>query len=123
MPGLLLACEKEVKARGFVDLSLKDKMHNQLEILGYVELTTGREEDRRKLLVTDLVPLRSKDSGVPWAYAVFTKSVGSGKASRLTLRAKVYDKKPFKKSDIIYAESIAKENSGYWYLYDYNLVF
>lgn len=122
MPGLLLACEKEVKARGFVDLSLKDKMHNQLEILGYVELTTGREEDRRKLLVTDLVPLRNKDSGVPWAYAVFTKSVGSGKASRLTLRAKAYDKKPFKKSDIIYAESIAKENSGYWYLYDYNLV-
>ena len=122
MPALLRACEDMIKKQGFADLSLRDKMHNQLDILGYVELTTGREEDRRKLIVTDLVPLKSKGSNEPWAYAVFTKSVGSGKSSRLTLRAKVFAKKPFKKSDIIYAESIAKETSGYWYLYDYNLV-
>ena len=97
-------------------------MANQLDILGYVDLTTNKEDDRRKLLVMDLVPLKSKDSNEPWAYAVFTKSIGTGKTARLTLRAKAYNAKPFKKADIIYASDIAKEASGYWYLYRYDLV-
>lgn len=123
MGGLLQACEDKILSIGYKDLDLRAKMQNQLDVLGYAELTTYKEEDRRKLLVTDCVPLKSKESGVPWAYAVFTKSVGSGKTSRLTLRAKVYEKMPFKKSDIIYAKAIAKENSGYWYLYEYDMVY
>lgn len=122
MGGLLAASEQYVRDLHLQDISLRVKMANQLDILGYVELTTNREEDRRKLLVTDVVALKSKDSGDPWAYAVFTKSIGTGKSARLTLRAKIYQTKPFKKSDIIYATSIAKENSGYWYLYQYDIV-
>ena len=122
MDGLLQECEACVVSLNLADLPLKVKMANQLDILGYVDLTTNREEDRRKLVVTDLVPLKGKNDNGVWAYAVFTKSVGSGKTARLTLRSKAYDRKPFHKSDIIYAESIAKERSGYWYLYDYDLV-
>lgn len=120
--GLLSACEAHIRELNLNELPLRVQMANQLDVLGYVDLTTNREEDRRKLLVADLVPLKSKDSSEPWAYAVFTKSIGTGKAARLTLRAKVYNSKPFKKADIIYASSIAKENSGYWYLYQYDIV-
>ena len=122
MDGLLGACEQYILSLNLNDLNLKAKMQNQLEVLGYVELTTNKEEDRRKLLVTDLVPLTAKNSTNPWAYAVFTKSVGSGKAARLTLRSKIFDRKPFRSGDIIYAQSIAKEKSGYWYLYEYSIV-
>lgn len=121
MDGLLSECEQYIKSLNLEDVSFKVKIANQMDILGYVDLTTNKVEDRRKLLVTDLAPLKGKD-GNPWAYAVFTRSIGTGKTARLTLRAKQYSSKPFKKSDIIYAENLKKEKSGYWYLYDYDYV-
>lgn len=121
MDGLLHAIEDEVLNLGLEDVPLKVKMCNQLDILGYIELTTDREEDRRKLLITDCIQLKSKTGDV-WAYAVFTRSIGSGKMARLTLRNRLFKAKPIKKMDIIYAKNIKKENSGYWYLYDYDLV-
>lgn len=121
MDGLLSECEQYIKSLNLEDVSFKVKIANQMDVLGYVDLTTNKVEDRRKLLVTDLVPLKGKD-GNPWAYAVFTRSIGTGKTARLTLRAKQYSAKPFKKFDIIYAENLKKEKSGYWYLYDYDYV-
>ena len=121
MDGLLYDVEDAVLALHLPDVDLRTKMQNQLDILGYVELTTGKEEDRRKLLVTDCIPLKGKNGGEVWAYAVFTRSIGSGKTSRLTLRARLYNAKPIRKSDIIYATNVGKERD-YWYLYDYEKV-
>ena len=121
MDGLLSECEQHIKGLNLEDVQFKVKIANQMDVLGYVDLTTNKTEDRRKLLITDLAPLKGKD-GNPWAYAVFTRSIGTGKTARLTLRAKQYSSKPFKKSDIIYAENLKKEKSGYWYLYDYDYV-
>lgn len=121
MDGLLSECEQYIKSLNLEDVQFKVKIANQMDVLGYVDLTTNKPEDRRKLLITDLTPLKGKD-GSPWAYAVFTRSIGTGKTARLTLRAKQYSSKPFKKSDIIYAENLKKEKSGYWYLYDYDYV-
>ena len=122
MEGLLGACEQYIRDLNLADVSVRVKMANQMDVLGYIDLTTNHPEDRRKLLIMDIVPLKSKDNNTPWAYAVFTKSVGTGKSARLTLRASVYNAKPIRQSDIIYATSIAKENSGYWYLYQYDLL-
>jgi DNA polymerase III alpha subunit len=121
MDGLLCECEQYIKSLGLDDVQFKVKIANQMDVLGYIDLTTGKPEDRRKLLISDLVPLKGKD-GNPWAYAVFTRSIGTGKTARLTLRARAYEVKPFKKADIIYAASVKKEKSGYWYLYDYDYV-
>ena len=104
------------------DLSYKLKMKHQEEYLGYIDLTTGKESDRRKLMLTDVHPLKSKDNGNIWGYALFTRSVGSGKSSRLTLRAKSFDKEPVHKGDIIYARSVRKNESGFWYLIDYEVI-
>lgn len=122
MYGLLTACEDYIKSLNLKDLNYKLKCANQQEILGYIDLTTNKEEDRRKLLITKVVPLVSKQSGEAWAYALFTKSVGSGKTNRLTLKAKLYNNKPVKSMDIIYAKRVDKNDSGYWYLWDYEYV-
>lgn len=121
MDGLLHEAEDTILSLGLEDVNYRVKMQNQLDILGYIELTTNKEEDRRKLIITDCVPLKGKNGGDVWGYAVFTRSIGSGKTARLTLRARQFNAKPVKKSDIIYAKNVAKERD-YWYLYDYEMV-
>lgn len=121
MEGLLYEAEDTILSLGLEDVNYRVKMQNQLDILGYIELTTNKEEDRRKLIITDCVPLKGKNGGDVWGYAVFTRSIGSGKTARLTLRARQFNAQPIKKSDIIYAKNVAKERD-YWYLYDYEMV-
>ena len=106
---------------GLQDLNDKLKMEAQKEYLGYIDLTTGKEEDRRKLLIEKVIPLK-KAGEEPWGYAVFTRSIGSGKAARLTVRAKVFDRDPLKEMNIVYAKSVEKNKSGYWYLIDYEII-
>ena len=122
MVGLLDECEDVIKSLHLPDLDLKCKIQNQIELMGYIDLTTNKKEDRRKLLITDVFPLSSKKDNMIWGYAVQTRSVGSGKASRLTIRSSVYAKAPIKRFDIIYAKELEKNRSGYWYLLDYDLI-
>lgn len=102
------------------DLDLRTKIQNSLEILGYVDVATGKEADRRRLLVTDVIPLRG-DNDIVWAYRVGTRSLGSGKTTRVSIRQNVFDKMPVKTGDIIYAAELWKNPKGYWYLQKYDL--
>lgn len=120
IPGLLNECEQVVRKMRIQDFDYKVKMQQQLEMLGYIDLTTGKESDRKKLLVTEIYQLCSKDSGECWGYAVHTRSIGSGKTSRLTVRARTFDKEPVRKGDIIYANAVSKNRAGYWYLDSYH---
>lgn len=118
----LRECEDRVLAAGIEDLPFRVKIKNQQDILGYVDIQTGKEEDRRLVLVSDFRPLLSKDTGKPWGYACFTQSLGSGKRIRLTLRSRQYDQNPIKNGSIIYVDRCTKNKSGYWYLDQYHLV-
>lgn len=122
MAGLLNECESVIKSLHLPDLDLKCKTQNQIELMGYIDLTTNKKEDRRKLLITDVFPLSSKKDNTVWGYAAQTRSIGSGKVSRLTIRSSVYAKTPVKRFDIIYAKELEKNRSGYWYLLDYDLI-
>lgn len=117
---LLSECCESILNMNLRDLDDKLKMTAQKEYLGYIDLTTGKEEDRRKLLIEKVVPLR-KAGEEPWGYAVFAKSIGSGKPSRLTVRSKVFRSAPLKELNIIYAASVEKNKSGYWYLTSYEI--
>lgn len=119
---ILHQCEDAIKAKHIEDLSFRTRIKNQEDILGSVDLTTGREEDRRLILVSDIHPLLSKDTGKPWGYAVFTQSLGSGKKARLTLRSRLYSQQPIQKYSLIYAEKCTLNKSGYWYLDQYRIV-
>lgn len=120
MRGLLNQCEDYVRSLNIPDADFKSKIADQQELMGYVDITTGDEKDRRKLLVLDTYELRGAN-GV-WGVAVTTRSIGTGKEARLTVRKYVYDRQPIKKLDVIYGASLSKNRSGYWYLNDYQLL-
>ena len=122
MQGLLNECESIIKDLNLPDLDLKCKIQNQIELMGYIDLTTNKKEDRRKLLITDVFPLSSKKDNTIWGYAVQTRSIGSGKMARLTIRSHTYTKTPIKRFDIVFAKELEKNRSGYWYLLDYELI-
>lgn len=104
------------------DFTLKEKMTFQNDIMGYTDITTNRPEDRRKLLAESIYPLISKESGLPWAYAIYTRSVGSGKSGRVTISSMQYDFKPVKEGDIFYAEKVSKNKRGFWDLVKYKVL-
>lgn len=115
----LYDCEAEIRSAKMNDLEMRVKIQNSLDILGYCDVQTGREEDRRKLLITELFPL--KTNGALWAYRLSTKSLGSGKTARVTVKADVYNRRPINKGDIIYAAELYKNNAGYWYISNYSI--
>lgn len=96
--------EEQILSLGLDDLSDIDKVRNFEEVMGYVGYASGKEEDRRKLYVTDKHELCRKKDGKQFGYSVITKSIGSGVESRFTVFNGVYAKNPIKKGDIIYCE-------------------
>lgn len=123
MPGLLRHIELMVRDMHIEDFDLKNKMQTQLENLGYIDLTTGKKEDQRKLVVMDIFPLRSKKTKEIWAYALQVRSIGTGKVNRWTIYAELYNRKPLRRFDTIFvpADGWGKQR-GYLYLYNYDYV-
>lgn len=107
--------EAEIIIRSFEleDLSDLLKVRNFYDVMGYIGYVSGKEEDRRKLYVTDVKPLRRRDDGEQFGYSVFTKSIGSGKESRFTVLCRVYDKDPIKSGDIIYCKEYKRDGEYY----------
>lgn len=122
MDGLLDACETYIRSMNLPDIPIKVKMQNQKEYLGYIDLTTNDPDDRRKLWVMNIVPLKDKQTGDPWCYRVDTRSIGTGKTARISVSSFVFVAHPIKENDIIYADSVRKNKQGYWYLDKYHLI-
>ena len=99
--------------------TMKERIQYSMEILGYADVVTNKEEDRRRLLITD-VNAMSDTSGNVWSYRVGTRSLGSGKTARLTVKTNIFVKNPISPGDIIYAAELYKNQTGYWYLLAYN---
>lgn len=118
---ILKEIELWLKTNNIPDYNIAEKIKFHQEYLGYIDLTTGKEEDRRKLLILDVSPLISKKKNV-WAYAVNAISIGSGKKSRLTIWAKKYNKSPVQQYDVVFAKKVEKNDRGFWYLLDYNKI-
>jgi len=117
----ILECEKYIKNLMLPDIDMRTKIQNSLDALGYIDVATNNEADRRRLLITDCIPLSSADTGNVWAYRLSTRSLGSGKTARVSVRTDVFDNNPVKKGDIIYVTDLWKNNRGYWYLTKYNI--
>ena len=102
------------------DFDIKTKMQQSQEILGYINVITNKECDRKRLLITDCTPINSAN-GSTWAYRIGTKSLGSGKTARLTIKTDLFKKQPFKTGCVLFAEEIWKNQQGYWYLMKYQV--
>lgn len=125
MPSILKACTQKIMNAGLSDVPFKTKIQNQKDYLGYVDLTTNKQEDRRKLFIMDLRSMTSKSgahAGEIWGYAVFTRSIGSGKQGRFTIRTDLYNKMPVTKGQVIFVDEYWTNKSGYHYLDRYHVI-
>lgn len=118
MDSLLRDAEQHILSIGIGDFTLKEQVDAQLEYLGYIGVRTNNQKDRRNLAVLETRPLRSKKTGKVWGYSFTTKSLGTGKVAQLTVQKWLYDFRPVKPGDLIYAETV-KEDRGFWHLTSY----
>ena len=115
--------EQMIKDTHMPDLSDILKVKNFSDIMGYTGYVSGNEQDRRKLFIKEVYPLKRKKDGVQFGYSVVTQSIGSGVESRFTVFNKLYNDDPIKKDDIILCSSFEREGAyfkltGYSHIYE-----
>ena len=101
---IMYDAEYAVKDLHMNDLSIVAKVRNFADVMGYVGYVSGREEDRKKLYVSDVYELVRRKDNKQFGYSIITKSIGSGVESRFTVVNSVYNEDPIKKGDIIYCK-------------------
>ena len=114
----LYELEKYIKQHPMKPPKMKERIKYSMDVLGYADVATGKEEDRRRLLITDITPV---GQGEVWAYRLGTKSLGTGKTARLTLKTDLFKQNPISAGNVIYAAELYKNKTGYWYLVDYKI--
>lgn len=122
VPSIMRECEQLIKDACMPDLSDTIKVQNFSDIMGYVGYVSNKEEDRRKLFVKDIFPVKRKKDGKQFGYNIITQSIGSGIESRFTVFNRLYETDPIKKNDIILCKSFEREGSyftltGYSHIY------
>lgn len=106
---IMREAEDIIKGLGLKDLDAVMKARNFSDIMGYAGYVSWRQEDRAKLYVVNVIPLKRKKDGKRFGYSVITKSIGSGKESRFTVFNSVFDRAPIQRDDIILCTSYVKE--------------
>lgn len=119
---ILHVCEDRIRAAGLEDLPMRLRIQNQMDILGSLDLVTGKPEDRRLIYVSKVKPLADKNTGSVWGYSLLTQSIGSGKKAWLTLYGNLYAKQPVSEGAILYAARCKRNRAGYWRLEEYQTV-
>lgn len=110
---ILKEAEQVIKELHLDDLSDILKVRNFYDVMGYIGYVSGKDEDRRKLYVTETRPLHKKSDGKHFGYSIFTKSIGSGKESRFTVFNRVFEKDPIREGDIIYCKGFERDGRYY----------
>lgn len=113
--------EQLVLSLNMSDLDDVVKIQNFYDVMGYLGYMSNREEDRRKLFLTDVKPLCRKADGKQFGYSFFTKSIGSGVEARFTVLNWVFKKCPVNKGDIILLNSYQRDGA-YFKLTDYGRI-
>lgn len=122
---ILRECEEYIRSQRIPDLPIKLKANIQKDYLGYVNITTNKEEDRPKIIVLSkrtLIAKSGKNTGKPWCVSIEGQSIGSGRKTNYTIYYGKYQKEPFNEYDVIYIDKYSRKN-GYFYIDDYRMVF
>ena len=119
--------EQYYQAQEIPDFSMKEKIGFSQEYLGYIDVQTRSQEDRNKLFVVSVAPLKTKDKSKVWAYKLKTVSLCYGKNSDITIYSNIFNKCPVSAYDTLFVKSEwieTKENNGYTnrYAYDYKII-
>ena len=117
---ILNECETLVMSLGIKPMTIKEKADIQKDYMGYIDLATGRQEDRPKLYIIDIKELKSKTSGRVWARQITAQSIGSGKQSNYTITSKNYHEE-FQVGDVILCKHLEKQKD-YWHITNYQVL-
>lgn len=118
-------CEEYIKLQKFPDIPIRQKAEIQKEYLGYINIITGKEEDRPKVLVLDkkvMIAKTGKNAGKPWCVSIEAQSIGSGKKTKYSIYYNVYQKDIFSILDMIKIKKWSKKNE-YFYIDSYEKIF
>ena len=118
---IIRECEKKIKHSGMEDLSLLMKARNFNEIMGHAGFVTDRQEDRNKLYVSAVYPVKRKKDNAVFGYSIVYQSIGSGIEGRMTVFKKRYEQEPINKDDIIVCKRWDRDG-GFFRMYDYEHV-
>lgn len=117
---ILNECETLIMSLGIKPYTIKEKAEIQKEYIGYVDIATGKQEDRPKLYILDVKTLKSKASGRVWARQITAQSIGSGKQSNYTITSKNYHEE-FQVGDVILCKHLEKQKD-YWHITNYEVL-
>lgn len=120
---ILYELEFLIRAANLPDLNDAVKIKNYCEIMGQNGYISGKEEDRPKLFIKEVYPLKRKSDGRQFGYSILTQSIGSGIESRFTVFNPVYELDPIKKDDLVYAISWDREKGKYFTLKSYRHIY
>lgn len=101
LTGFLRECEQHILSLGIEDLPLKTRVQNFADAMGYVGYITGKDEDRRKLYVKEVRPVRRRSDGRQFGWNIKTQSIGSGREAQFTVKTALYNMNPIDPGDII----------------------
>lgn len=123
---ILHELEEYIISLGGEDYTIKQKIMFQDDLQGYIDICTGKPEERYKLLVTDVTALKTKAQNRVFAYKVTAMSFGTGAVNQLKVDRVKFKNSPFDKHDILYCskESIVMDSyNGYrnWNLNGYRV--
>ena len=117
---ILNECETLIMSLGIKPMTIKEKADIQKDYMGYIDLATGKQEDRPKLYIISVKELKSKVSGRIWARQITAQSVGSGKQSNYTITSKNYHEE-FQVGDVILCKHLEKQKD-YWHITNYEVL-
>jgi len=106
---ILNEIEKLILDKGMPDIDDITKVRNFNDVMGYIGYVSNKPEDRRKLFITKMLPLKRKKDGKQFGYSFFTKSIGSGVEARFTVMNSAFNKHPVKTGDIIYCIDFSRD--------------
>ena len=105
MKGIFKEIDELLQSANIEDFSLKDKIIDQQEYIGYVSIKTCKPEDRPKLFVLSMKSLKAKkgkQAGKVWARSFTTHSIGRGKSGEWMILENDYQRNGgFNVNDII----------------------
>ena len=123
---LLLDIEEYVRRQKLDDLSTISKAIVYAKIMNGECPVTGREEDRPKLYVKSVYPVKRKKDNKQFGVAITTRSLGSGIESRFTIFMNVYNQDPVEAGDFVFVRRYSADTKGdttYFTLWEYDKLY
>lgn len=119
---IIKECEEKIRAMKVDEFTYSQKASFQQEYLGYISIVSGKEEDRPKLYVKSIYPVKRKKDGKQFGWSIVCQSIGSGVQNRFTIFNKNFERcGEIQEGDVILCLSFTR-NGEYFNIDNYEIM-